>query len=51
VNVRKVVGGADVSGLFINSHGNEVEFGKKYINDEQRVLLAREIKQKLRSIY
>lgn len=51
VNVRKVVGGADVNGLFINSHGNEVEFGKKYINDEQRVLLAREIKQKLRSIY
>lgn len=51
VSVRKVVDGADVNGLFINSHGNEVEFGKKYINDEQRVLLAREIKQKLRSIY
>ena len=51
VSVRKIVGESQLggqNGLFINSHGNEVEFGKKYINDEQRLLLAREIKQKLR---
>lgn len=54
VNIRKVVDNTYMnggSGLFINSHGNEVEFGRKYINDEQRVMLARELKQKLRSIY
>lgn len=38
------------SGLFIRSHGKEVEFGKYFINDEQRVLLAHELKQKLKNI-
>ena len=33
--------------LFIGSHGKEVEFGRHFINDEQRVMLARQIKQKL----
>lgn len=38
------------SGLFISSHGNEVEFGKKFINDEQRSVLAHVLKQKLKNI-
>lgn len=53
VNVRKVVkikGGNGSSGLFISSHGNEVEFGKNFINDEQRALLARDLRQKLKNI-
>lgn len=36
--------------LFISSHGKEVEFGESLINDEQRVLLAQAIKQKLKNI-
>ncbi|MES2500348.1 MAG: DUF2244 domain-containing protein [Pseudomonadota bacterium] len=52
VNVRNIRGKGSVgkSGLFISSHGKEVEFGKHFINDEQRVALARELKQKLKSI-
>ncbi len=53
VNLREVssVGSAiGKRGLFIRSHGKEVEFGKSFINDEQRVVLARELKQKLKNI-
>jgi uncharacterized membrane protein len=53
VNVRKVVkskGGHGKSGLFISSHGNEVEFGGNFINDEQRTELARELRQKIKNI-
>lgn len=52
VNVRSVSGKGVVSknGLFISSHGKEIEFGKHFINDEQRVALAHELKQKLKSI-
>jgi uncharacterized membrane protein len=53
VNVRGVasVGGViGKSGLFIRSHGKEVEFGKSFMNDEQRVELARELKKKLKNI-
>lgn len=52
VNVRDVVKSRGVngkSGLFISSHGKEVEFGRNFINDEQRTLLARELKQKLKN--
>lgn len=38
------------SGLFISSHGKEVEFGKNFINDEQRSVLAHVLKQKLKNI-
>ncbi|MGB2833051.1 MAG: DUF2244 domain-containing protein [Methylotenera sp.] len=38
------------SGLFISSHGNEVEFGRNFINDEQRAELASELKKKLKNI-
>lgn len=38
-------------GLFISSHGKEVEFGRDFITDGQRTLLARELRQKLRNIY
>jgi uncharacterized membrane protein len=53
VSLREVasVGGAIVkNGLFIRSHGKEIEFGKHFINDEQRALLARELKQKIKNI-
>ena len=53
VSLREVasVGGViGKSGLFIRSHGKEIEFGKHFINDEQRALLARELKQKLKNI-
>ena len=51
VSVREVVSSAGVygkSGLFISSHGKEVEFGRNFINDEQRVKLARDIREKLK---
>jgi hypothetical protein len=48
--VVKVKGGNGSSGLFISSHGNEVEFGRNFINDEQRALLARDLRQKLKNI-
>lgn len=51
VDLRNVGGEKGVfgrSGLFISSHGKEVEFGKHFINDEQRALLAQELKQKLK---
>lgn len=53
VNLREVVKVGGISGrcgLFISSHGNEVEFGKSFINDEQRTLLARELRKKLKNI-
>jgi uncharacterized membrane protein len=48
VNVREVNG---KSGLFISSHGKEVEFGRNFINDGQRNLLARELRQKIKDIH
>ena len=48
--VASVSGVIGKSGLFIRSHGKEVEFGKNFMNDEQRALLARELKQKLKNI-
>jgi uncharacterized membrane protein len=53
VNVRDVAmikGSNGKSGLFISSHGNEVEFGRNFMNDEQRSLLARDLRQKLKNI-
>ena len=53
VYVRNIDAGKGVfnkRGLFIGSHGKEVEFGKHFISDEQRVALAHELKQKLKSI-
>lgn len=38
------------SALMIGSHGKEVEFGKHFIDDEQRAVLMRELKKKLRNI-
>lgn len=38
------------SGLFIGSHGKELEFGKHFLNDAQRIFLANELKQRLKSI-
>jgi uncharacterized membrane protein len=53
VNVRDVTmikGSNGKCGLFISSHGNEVEFGRNFINDEQRSQLARDLRQKLKNI-
>ena len=36
------------SGLFVGSHGKEVEFGRGIINDEQRLALLSELKYKLK---
>ena len=49
VSVRKQSNGKEA--LFIGSHGKEVEFGKRFINDEQRALLASQLKQKLNKSY
>lgn len=48
VNIREQANGGNA--LFIGSHGKEVEFGRRFMNDEQRVVLARELKQKLKNI-
>lgn len=40
-----------VSALFIGSHGKEVEFGRGYINEEQRISLAKELKLILKNNY
>ncbi len=50
-NVSNIKGFVGKSGLFIGSHGKEVEFGRYFIDDEQRVILARELKKKLKSIH
>jgi uncharacterized membrane protein len=34
--------------LCISSHGNEIEFGRGFIDDQQRMQLIQEIKQKLK---
>lgn len=54
VNVRGVVNSQGInskSGLFIGSHGKEIEFGRHLIDDEQRVALAIELKQKFKKVY
>lgn len=35
--------------LLIGSHGKEVEFGRRFINDEQRLAIARQLKQQLKN--
>jgi len=35
-------------GLFVGSHGKEVEIGRGFINDEQRLVLLSELKDKLK---
>ena len=37
--------------LFISSHGKEVEFGSRYMDDAQRIAVARQIKQQLNIVY
>jgi len=48
VSLRESFGGR--SALYIGSHGKEVEFGKHLIDDEQRIVIMRELKQKLKNI-
>ena len=54
ISVRDVMQGSGKGSkrvLFISSHGKEVEFGKYFINDGQRTMFARELREKLRNIY
>lgn len=34
-------------GLFIGSHGKEVEFGRRFMTDEQRLVIAKNLRQQL----
>ena len=54
ISVREVTqsnGRISKRAIFISSHGKEVEFGKYFINDGQRTVFARELREKLRNIY
>ena len=48
VSLRESFGGR--SALYIGSHGKEVEFGRHLIDDEQRIVIMRELKEKLKNI-
>ncbi len=48
VTLRKQING--MNALFIGSHGKEVEFGHGFINDEQRISIAKELKLILKKI-
>lgn len=39
------------NGIFISSHGKEVEFGSRYMDDTQRIAVARQLKQQLNIVY
>ena len=47
VSLRNRVNGSNA--LFIRSHGKEIEFGRSFMTDEQRVELARMLKLKLKN--
>lgn len=49
VNLRQQADGKN--GLFIGSHGKEVEFGRGYINEEQRASLAKRLRLILQNNY
>ena len=49
VNLRQQADG--VSGLFIGSHGKEVEFGRGYIDEQQRISLAKQLRLILQNNY
>lgn len=49
VTLRKQLNG--MSDLFIGSHGKEVELGRGYINEEQKVSLAKALKLILQNNY
>ncbi len=36
-------------GLFIGSHGKEVEFGQRFMTDEQRLVIAKQLRQQLKN--
>lgn len=41
--------GKGKTGVFIGSHGKELEFGRRFLDDEQCVFLARALKEKLKN--
>jgi len=36
-------------GLFIGSHGKEVEFGRRFMTDEQRLMIAKQLRYQLKN--
>lgn len=36
--------------IFIGSHGKEVEFGSRFMNNDQRIAVARQLKQQLKIV-
>lgn len=36
--------------LFIGSHGKEVEFGSRYMDQDQRITVAKQLKQQLKTV-
>lgn len=47
VILREVAKGR--TGIFIGSHGKELEFGRRFLDEEQRVFLVRALKEKLKN--
>lgn len=49
VTLRNLADGS--CGIFIGSHGKEVEFGKRFMDDVQRTELAKQLKVRLANVY
>lgn len=49
VTLRELADGT--CGIFIGSHGKEVEFGKRFMDDAQRAELAKRLKVQLANVY
>lgn len=47
VILREVTKGR--TGIFIGSHGKELEFGRRFLDEEQRIFLVRALKEKLKN--
>lgn len=48
VNLRNSMDGT--CSIFIGSHGKEVEFGSRYMDQDQRIMVAKQLKQQLKTI-
>lgn len=48
VTLRNAVDGT--CSIFIGSHGKEIEFGSRFIDNEERITIARQLKQQLKIV-
>ena len=48
VTLRDTLDGT--SAIFIGSHGKEIEFGSRYIDAKQRIIIAKQLKQQLKIV-